>query len=242
MISTAEDYKKMKDENRNLSAELHSLREEYSAEKSSLENLLKDFDSYKDKYRAHVRDKIRDTEIAKLETLSGDAYENITVTEVTPVGIQIRHAYGTKRIPYENLPKDMQDYLQFDERQKADALEKESADLDAHIAEVSSSESIRKANSAVDQARSSEDTTDKITQTIALKNGQVTKLESEVVAMQQEIVSEENKKIKRYEAGSRVGGLSRAPAIRLEIQKKERQITALRQQIVQLNQMLEKQP
>jgi hypothetical protein len=74
--------------------------------------------------------------IAKLETLKGDVYENVTIREVSPIGIAIRHDAGSRRVPFEELPLEMQRQFLFDPKEKEKALADEHAVQNAHLAQV----------------------------------------------------------------------------------------------------------
>jgi hypothetical protein len=218
-------------DNESMAAELDSLRGSLAAETDALAAEIKRFEDYKDQYRAHVRRKAVGEVIPRLITLEGKSYDNITIREVTPVGIQIRHTDGVKRIPYEELPKDMQDYFQFDAEQKKEAVQQEQAATDTHLAEVSSVQTQRKSEVAENDARTSQENMDKMRQAITLKTSQIDRLETEISSLHSSISEEEAKKIRRNEANDRFGGVSRAPVLRLEIQKKQEIIDNLRNQI-----------
>ena len=237
---TAAKLKKIGNENESMAAELDSLRGKLAAETDALDAANREFEDYKNQYRAHVRKKAEGETVARLVTLRGEAYENVIIREVTPVGIQIRHADGVKGIPYHELPKDMQDYYQFDAEQKKEALLQEQLATDTHLAEVSAVQTQKKNETAKNEVMGSQKNLEKIRQAITLKTSQIAKLESEISSLHSSINDEEAKKIRRNEAYDRLGGLSRAPVLRLEIQKKQDSIATLRNQIQQLQQQLSK--
>ena len=234
----AAKLKKIAKENESMTAELESLRGKLTAETDALDAANREFEDYKNQYRDHVRKKAVGETVARLVTLGGVTYENVIIREVTPIGIQIRHADGVKGIPYDELPQDMQDYYQFDAEQKKQALLQEQLATDAHLAEVSSVQNQKKSEAAKNETTGSEQNLDKIRQAITLKTSQIAKLESDISSLHTSIGEEEAKKIRRNEAYDRVGGLSRAPVLRIEIQKKQDSIATLRNQIQQLQQQL----
>lgn len=75
-------------------------------------------------------------QIARLETLKGDVYENVVIRDVTPIGIEIRHDAGSRRVPFEQLPPDMQRQFHFDPKEKERALRSEQVAHSAHMAET----------------------------------------------------------------------------------------------------------
>jgi chromosome segregation ATPase len=237
---TAAKLKKITAENESMTADLESLRAKLASGTEALEAANKEFEDYKNQYREHVRKKAEGEKLEKLVTLGGETYENIIIRKVTPIGIQIRHTDGVKGIPYEDLPNDMQDYYQFDAEQKKQALLKEQIATDIHLAEVASAQSQKKSETAVNEMIESHQNLDRVRQSISLKNTQIAKLQSEITSLQEAISAEEAKKIRRNEVYDRVGGLSRAPVLRIELQKKQDSIATLRNHVQQLQQQLNK--
>jgi hypothetical protein len=86
---------------------------------------LESFEFYKDSYRSYTRGNAKGIKLIELSSKSGTIYRNVTIREVTAVGLQIIHDDGLKRIPFEELPDDLIDFYQFDPKQKAEALEEE---------------------------------------------------------------------------------------------------------------------
>lgn len=83
------------------------------------------FVQYRDDYRTHVREQAKGREMDELKTADGTVYHEVSIREVTAIGMQIRHRDGHKRIPYADLPQDMIDHFQFDDEQRATALRRE---------------------------------------------------------------------------------------------------------------------
>jgi len=85
----------------------------------------KEFGDYRTGYRTQVRSDAVGEKFPELTTVSGSAYAEVEVREVTEVGISIRHRDGSKRITYEELTVEWQERFQFDPKEKAEALAKE---------------------------------------------------------------------------------------------------------------------
>lgn len=67
-----------------------------------------------------------------LKTAKGKTYQDVSVTEKRPDGISIRHAAGTARIPFEDIPADVRKKLGgFDEDAAEEAREADAAKLRA---------------------------------------------------------------------------------------------------------------
>lgn len=170
-------------ENRMREGQLNGLKENLASATTELEETGKRFEAYKDEYRAFVRNKAKGQAIPRLETSKG-TYENVTIREVTAIGAQIRHDGGLKRIPYEELPADLQDYYQFDAKQKADALAGENAQRDQHESEVAKAGTSATANMTNQKEQSTQDDRSKIQNSIITLEARAAALQDEIRALQ----------------------------------------------------------
>lgn len=170
-----------------------------SAQQQLTENAA-EFEKYKDQYRDAARRAAKDEELAKLETRTGQTYEKVVIREVTPVGMQIRHQGGFARIPFEELPAELQDRFQFDPAQKTAALAKENADRKDHdtavaatLTETKQQEEERKQKEAADQKAAAK-------RSIALKTTQITALDGDLTRLEIALQQEKQKKLKNTQA------------------------------------------
>lgn len=124
-------------ENESIKSRIVALGNDIESRKAELSLNYAALENYKNQYRAVVRGKAKGELIGVLKTQKGDVYNNVNIREVTAIGIQIRHEEGQRRIPYEDLPEAMQNYYQFDVKQKVEAVAKEQAILSEHEAAVS---------------------------------------------------------------------------------------------------------
>jgi hypothetical protein len=182
----------------------------------------KAFEDYKDQYRAYVRGKAKGETLDTLETGSGVIYKNVSIREVTAVGIQIRHDDGHKRIAFEELPEAMKDHFQFDPKQKAAAVASEQAKWNEHEAAVSV------ANLAADrqvEARTAMEVQalrEKIIRSIANKESLARSLSEEIKNLEKSIPREMEKRI------------SNAPQMRAQLSNKRSNLAALRADIARM--------
>ena len=95
----------IKRENQSRAARIDSLETGVASAKQDVAALMKAFEGYKDEYRAVARGKAKGETMERLETRDGNAYVNVIIKDVTPIGLQIMHDGGLKRIPYEELPR-----------------------------------------------------------------------------------------------------------------------------------------
>ena len=180
------------------------------------------FADYKDNYRAYVRGKAKGEKIGKLETLNGFVYNDVVIREVTPVGIQIRHADGHKRIPFEVLPEAMIDRFQFDPKQKDEALAEELASRNLLESAVAVSNSITDQANAERRYAEAESNRDKTIRAITYKKARIQALEGEIESLKSAIQQEEMKPV------------SKAPGMRFKVVDNGRAIIELRSQIATL--------
>lgn len=184
------------------------------------------FGDYKDKYRAYVRGKAKGQTIGKLETLNKVVYNDVVIREVNPVGIQIRHADGHKRIPFEDLPETMKDHFQFDPQQKEQALAEESASLNELEAAVVVTNSIADQANAERRFADAELVREKTIRAISSKESRIQALGREIDSLNNSIREEERKPI------------SKAPGMRCKVVDNGRAIIELRSQIATLRSRL----
>ena len=180
------------------------------------------FADYKDNYRAYVRGKAKGEKIGKLETLNGFVYNDVVIREVTPVGIQIRHADGHKRIPFEVLPEAMIDRFQFDPKQKDQALAEELASRNLLESAVAVSNSTADQAKAERRSAEAESNKDKTIRAITYKEARIQALEGEIESLKSAIQQEEMKPV------------SKAPGMRFKVVDNGRAIIELRSQIATL--------
>jgi hypothetical protein len=181
--------------------------------------------------------------IAKLETLKGDVYENVTIREVSPIGIAIRHDAGSRRVPFEELPLEMQRQFLFDPKEKEKALADEHAVQNAHLAQV---EAAKVERSEVQKTGQAEEYRLKVSKAIATKSARIQVLEDEIRSLESDVEREESKKYNNggyYRQAGRwipnAVGISRAPEFRKKLEAKRQEYGVLKQQVATLEVELE---
>jgi HAMP domain-containing protein len=197
-----------------------TLKYEITSADKSLAEMTEDFESYKDDYRALVRGRARDEQMDTLGTRKGMVYQNVTIKSVTPVGIQIMHDGGFKRIPYEELPPAMQDRFQFDPKQKQAALAMEDSQRKEHEAAVSivkesEARDLNEQKNKREEARRQE-----MIRSIAFKESRIDSLRDEIESLNDALAKEHLKRI------------SRAPIMRSQLAQKQNEINQLQQDII----------
>lgn len=180
------------------------------------------FEDYKDQYRAYVRGKAKGETLDTLETGSGVIYKNVSIREVTAVGIQIRHDDGHKRIAFEELPEAMRDHFQFDPKQKAAAVAKEQATWNEHEAAVSIANLDSNRRLEEQATKDAEAAREKLTRAITIKISRTRSLNDEIESLEEAIPKEVHK------------GISNAPAMREQLANKRSALAALQSDIARM--------
>ncbi len=200
--------------------------------KTDIANRLKVYENYKDDYRAYARGKAKGESIDKLETVTGAVYKNVTIREVTAVGIQIRHDDGQKRIPFEELPQAMKDRFQFDPSQKVKALADEAAARSVHEAAVAVADGLADQQAAKDRAKGVEENHQKVLQTIAIKEAEIVSLKQDIISLRQDM-SRASSEASSARAAGHIH-IDRTSNVGDSIQSKQNRIAAVQAEINQL--------
>lgn len=222
----AKQLKSVHTDNLMSAGKIEGLRKSEVSVKETINGIVTGFEKYKDEYRVFARAQAKGEQIPSLTTLTGKVYEAVMIREVTPIGMQIRHKDGHMRIPYEELPKELQDRFQFDSKQKNEALVAESNATKEHNSAVA------KANDAVDQALANQKERDQqaaqanAARALATKKSQISSMKDEIQRLERAITIETHKK------------LSRAPQMREELADKQTQLSTLENQVTQLESMV----
>lgn len=195
--------------------ETESLKTGIKTLDEELASIMRDFEAYKDKFRDKVRAEAKGEIIERLEARDGSVYQNVTIREVTPVGMNIMFDGGLKRIPYEELPAPMIDRFQFDPKQKAAAIAKEHAQRTKHEQAVARVAVARAEDNAEKKRIEEEARMDAMNRGIAVKQTRARLLEDEIRALEEALPRENLKR------------LSRAPQMRVQLSNKRRELSAL---------------
>jgi hypothetical protein len=222
LLAAARELTGIKRENQFRDGKLGSLTSGINAANETIAAKTAEFEAYKEQYRAFARGKAKGRTIPRLQTRKGDVYQNVTLREVTPIGIQILHDDGQKRIAFEELPAEMQDEFQFDPKQKAAAVAREAAVRDEHEAAVSVANAEQDRQMAELRRKEAADNRAKMQRSIAVMESRVESLTREIEELEQALPKEALKK------------LSRAPQMRGQLANKQRESAKLQAEIARL--------
>lgn len=190
------------------------------------------FESYKDQYRAYVRGKAKGETMETLQTHGGVVYKNVSIREVTAIGIQIRHDDGQKRIAFEELPDAMKDYFQFDAKQKTAAMAKEQSTWNEHEAAAAVAGDLADKEVARQKEKEAELAKEKTMRDIAIKQAQISSIQQEIGNLEREMDRAEAQASAARSAG-RIH-LSKSSSISGDIRSKQNRIATLQDEIRQM--------
>lgn len=232
LIATTKEVARLKRENQSLRDNITNLAKRVEAGKAAIELKIQTLADYKNEYRAYARSKAKGETIAKLETLTGVVYNDVIIREITPIGIQIRHADGQKRIPFEELPEAMKDHFQFDPTQKDQAIAEESATRDVHEAAVAAANSLADEKMDLQREKDAAAAKERVRQEIAVKEGLVASLKDEVKSLEAE-----QQRAMADAAAARAAGrmhINKSGSIGGNIRSKQNRIATLQAEVVQM--------
>ncbi|MFD2257499.1 hypothetical protein ACFSSA_12520 [Luteolibacter algae] len=189
---TASQLEETTAQNKALSARISVRQKSILELEEQLERLSEEFEGYKNQYRAQVRGEAEGTFIEELNTASGTVYYRVEVRKVTAVGIEVRHRDGHKRIPFEELPEEMQDHFQFDKEQMVAALEKENRQRRIHEAQVAKAYAAADVIAAKRKEEEQEKYLKRKQDEINAKQLQLSNIEREIEQLESDVTSAES--------------------------------------------------
>jgi hypothetical protein len=194
-------------------------------EQRGIEEDREEFLRYREDYRARVREGAKGLEMAELVLPDGTVYQEVSIREVSPIGIQIRHREGQRRIPYEMLPKEMIDHYQFDDESKEMAVRAEREILRQHEDAVAAAlpEPVAASSPAGRTSR------EEALRQIATRERQIVTVEGEVRALEKQLRDAESAAAAARAAGRVHSNQTAAPRAQLATKRKE--LAALRQNL-----------
>ena len=202
----------LKKNNQARAERITSLNQGVEAGQAALSAATAELAAYKDRYRALVRGQAKGQTIPRLQTSRGTVYENLSIREVSAIGMQIRYDGGLARIPYEELPPEMQDHFQFDAQQKAAASAQESATRQDHETAVSEANLAAERLQAAHKQKDAEAVKVNSLRANAMNQARIVTLQGEIEGLQKAILMESHKRI------------SRAPILNGQLADKQREL------------------
>lgn len=235
-LAAAKELARCKREIQTVEGRIGDLKKGMETGNAALAATAKAFETYKDEYRAFARGKAKGELMDELVTLSGVVYKNVNIREVTPIGIQIRHADGQKRIPFEELSKEIQDRFQFDPNQKEQAIAAETTTRADHEAAVGVANEKAEQEMALQRERDAQLGKEKLKREIALKKSQISVINDEIRGIERQ-----SDQAAAAAAAARSAGrmhINKSGSYASQIRTKKNQISALKAEIQEMSSRL----
>jgi hypothetical protein len=187
--------------------------------------------------------------LGRVETVDGTAYEDVEIRHADKLGLNVRHRDGIRRILYEDLPEDQREYFGYDPEDSYVAQQEElkvQLDYDRQIREAEARDDKELAQT---KEKDRKEYSRKVERALSVKKVQASEVERRCRELEEEIRRDEAKadsmrgstyrvyhstggsSTYRYGGSGRIGGISRAPILREELQLKQSQLARLKQQI-----------
>lgn len=99
----AEKYNTAKAASDKKAKSLEGLKQLQQENADALGKLQQEYDNYRAQYVRNIRGAAEGEELAVLTTQSGKEYMKVTITRVTPEGLEIRHEFGSARVAASDL-------------------------------------------------------------------------------------------------------------------------------------------
>lgn len=204
---------------------------------TEIETAKEEWEDYKNSYRDHVRTKAEGTTLPEIKATDGMVYVDVEIRKVSAIGMDIRHRDGFKRISFEELPVELQDYYQFDKDQMLAEAEREAKAHHKLSQDVEAANKIVEEQMAQQKAKDAEAAKQKIILEIATKEARVRALEGEIRQLEQDIVSAD-----AAAAAARAAGkmhLSKSGSLRGTLSSKRNTISQLQGEILRMRASIE---
>lgn len=161
--------------------------EKVKAEIAATEKGLED---YKQSYREQVRGEAIGLKYPELKTLSGKSYQKVTVTRVDAIGMAFSHADGSTRADFDDLPADVQEYFQYDAKEKEKAKAAETKVAGQHADDVQSALSAADRSKQNEEMKKAETEKAQAKAIVASMTSRIEEIDSEIKSVQREWDSE----------------------------------------------------
>ena len=165
-------------------AKLDGLNTYANGTRQQIEGVVASFEEYKDRYRAQVRGAAAGLKYDELKTASGKTYRQVIVKKVDAVGMSFQHESGSGRADFEELSAEVQDYFQYDPKQKEFAQQQENLVRQQHVQQVNVAQAHAAKQQQEQNAREKEELRQKNKAELASLKNVLTQLDSQIKSEQ----------------------------------------------------------
>lgn len=182
---TAEEFQTLTRQLQSGQAKLNGLNAYASDVRQQVEGAVAAFEDYKDRYRAQVRGAAAGLKYDELKTAAGKTYRQVVVKKVDAVGMNFQHEHGSGRADFEDLSAEVQDYFQYDPKQKELARQQENLAHREHVQQVNVAQAQAAKEQQEQAARNKEELLRKNTAELASLRNQLSQLDTQIKSEQQ---------------------------------------------------------
>lgn len=221
-----------KERNNVLSTGISSMGANADELEKGVSALREEWEDYKNRYRAQVREAAVGTRMPELRTADGKVFKAVEISKVTAIGVDIRHQDGLGRVSFEQLPPELQDLYQFD---KAQMLAEASREEEARAGLAQAVAKAQEAAGVVaegERAKETEEMRRKLLADIAAKEAQASSIEAQMRQLESDIISAES-----AASAARASGrmhLNKAGSLRQALNGKRSNLAQLRADITRM--------
>lgn len=231
-IGVAKELAVFARENQFREGTLDGLRKDVAKQQERIVEAEAVFAAYQDEYRVYERGRAKGETMDLIVTQDGTEFHDVTIREVTAVGMQIVHRDGHKRILFEELPTPLQDRFQFSAEQKQAALVAEAARRAAHDADAGAAIAAQDAKKDEHREKQRAEERAKLEREIALKEARIVAISSEMRSIEQEISDAQARAAAARAAGRQF--IDRSGNLRGKLQSRQNEQNNLRREIIEL--------
>ena len=223
--------------NKSLETRISAAKETITSIGNDMKSAKEEWEDYKNSYRNHVRGKAEGTTLPEIRATDGTVYLEVEIRKVSAIGMDIRHRDGFKRIGFEELPVELQDYYQFDKNQMLAEAEREAKIHHKLSQDVDAANKVVEEQMAQQKAKDAEAAKQKTILDIATKEARVRVIEGEIKQLEQDIVSAE-----AAAAAARAAGkmhLNKSGSLRGTLSSKRNALSQLQTEILRMRASIE---
>jgi hypothetical protein len=177
---TAQNLAAVTQQLQNKKAKLDGLKEYFAKVRGDLDADISRFEDYKNRYRAEVRGNAAGLKYEELKTVSGRSYRRVVIKKVDAVGMSFQHESGTGRADFDELTAEVQDYFQYDPKQKEAAKKEEAIVYRQHAEQATAAQSESAKQQQEQAARDKEALRQKNTAELASLRGLINQLDVQI--------------------------------------------------------------
>lgn len=201
-----------------------------------IEVIHSEWEDYKNEYRAYARAEAEGDKMTELKSLDGTTYLDVEIRKISAIGIEIRHKGGFKRIPFAELPLEMQDHFQFDKDQMLAESKREHEVRTKHNEQVSAAHEAAAMEAEKNRIKKAEEDRRKTVELIARGRARLTQVEGDIRQLEANIASEE-----RAAASARASGrmhVGKSNIYRGDLARKRTELANIQREIIRLESTL----